>query len=150
MIGDMAEPVNSFDVSISFDQSLRHFNVPVAASNERQHGADPEREDRPPATSGVENGPFDIMVGVLVLGERGRVARVQIGSPLSSSNAETTSSGSLRLSTNTRPSSTTGTSTPPQRLTPAGPTACRATRPARTPPGTTPSRAGPRHCGHWP
>ena len=33
MIGDIAVPVNSFDVSISFDQSLRHFTSPVAASN---------------------------------------------------------------------------------------------------------------------
>ena len=33
MIGDIAVPVKSFDVSISFEKSFRHFSVPVAASN---------------------------------------------------------------------------------------------------------------------
>ena len=33
MIGDIAVPVNIFEVSISFDQSLRHFSAPVFASN---------------------------------------------------------------------------------------------------------------------
>jgi hypothetical protein len=33
MIGDIAVPVNSLDVSISFDQSFRHFKAPLDASN---------------------------------------------------------------------------------------------------------------------
>ena len=75
MIGDMAVPVNSFDVSISFDQSFRHFSVPVAASNDDSTALTPSVKSRPPATSGVENGPFDHHGRVLVLRERRRVAR---------------------------------------------------------------------------
>ena len=45
MIGDIAVPVKSFDMSISFDQSFRHFTAPVAASNALEHGGRAERED---------------------------------------------------------------------------------------------------------
>ena len=74
MIGDIAVPVKSFDMSISFDQSLRHFTAPVAASNAVSTAVVPSVKTRPPATSGVENGPFDISRGVLVLVDRGLVA----------------------------------------------------------------------------
>ena len=33
MMGDIAVPVNSFEVSISLEKSLRHLKAPVAASN---------------------------------------------------------------------------------------------------------------------
>ena len=67
MIGDIAVPVNSADVSISFDQSLRHFKAPVAASNDDSTALVPSVNRRPFATSGVENGPFAIAAAYLFL-----------------------------------------------------------------------------------
>jgi hypothetical protein len=60
MIGDIAVPVKSREVSISFDQSLRHLNAPVAASNDDKTALVPSVKSRSFATSGVENGPFAI------------------------------------------------------------------------------------------
>ena len=67
MIGDMAVPVNRRDVSISFDQSLRHFTSPVFASNAVRTALAPRVNSRPFATSGVENGPFDMVLAYLFL-----------------------------------------------------------------------------------
>ena len=54
-------------MSISFDQSLRHFKAPVAASNAHSTAVVPRVKTRPSATSGVENGPFDICAAYLFL-----------------------------------------------------------------------------------
>ena len=67
MIGDIAVPVKSRDVSISFDQSFRHFSAPVAASNDDSTALVPSVKTRPFATSGVENGPFAIELAYLFL-----------------------------------------------------------------------------------
>jgi hypothetical protein len=60
MIGDIAVPVKRREVSISFDQSLRHFNPPVAASNDDNTALVPSVKTLPFDTRGVENGPLAI------------------------------------------------------------------------------------------
>ena len=97
MIGDIAVPVNSRDVSISFDQSLRHFSSPVAASNAERIALVPSVKTRPLATSGVEKGPFAIEAAYLFLANADGYFAVQTGLPLASSKAVTISSGSFRL-----------------------------------------------------
>ena len=108
MIGDIAVPVKSRDVSISFDQSFRHFRAPVAASNDDSTALVPSVKTRPLATSGVENGPFAMAAAYLFFVNADPYLADQIGLPDASSKALITSSGSVRLCTKARPSSTTG------------------------------------------
>jgi hypothetical protein len=57
--------VKSREVSISFDQSFRHFNAPVAASNDDNTALVPSVKSLWLDTSGVENGPFAIAAAYL-------------------------------------------------------------------------------------
>ena len=75
MIGDIAVPVNIFEVSISFDQSLRHFTRAGRRVERRQHRARAERVDDAVGDKRRGERPLRHVVGVLVLGEGGLVAR---------------------------------------------------------------------------
>ena len=74
MTGDMAVPVNSFEVSISFDQSFRHFNVPVAASNDDSTAVTPSVKSASAGDERRGERPLRHHGRVLVLGEGRRVA----------------------------------------------------------------------------
>ena len=93
---------------MSIGQDFRHSSLPVAASNDESTALVPSVKTRPLATSGVENGPFDMAVAYWFFVNDEPYRALQIGFPVARSKALTISSGSVRLCTNTRPSATTG------------------------------------------